>query len=204
MNNQQKSCQSNVAEASHREQGFTILQMVVAIAIVSIVVTFGVMGISRAQSDLALAGAMRQFSGYLEKGRVEAIRRHTTATVVTINSSSSYTVALDKDYDGTIDAGETTTVTLPSGMTFNAANITAYPATISFDSRGRSSFSNITGSTITMRNSYGKTNNIVMSGSGDLTLDTTVTAPASNTNLNAVTTVTTTSNVKTLNSSSYY
>lgn len=192
---------SNEGRALEGESGFSMLQMVVAIAIISIVASFGFIAIKRSQSDLALQGSIRQFSGYLEKGRVEAVRRHVASatTIVTILNNSSYTVTLDSNYDGTLAASETRTITLPTGVTFNSANIT-YPATIAFDSRGRSSSTGVTGSTITMSNTNGTTTGLTMTGGGDLTLDTTVTGPAASTSLAPLnTTVTTSANVKVMN-----
>lgn len=191
---------SNVRRARASEAGFSLLQMLVALAIIGIVLSFGIIAIKRSQRDLELQSSIRQLSGYLEKGRVEAVRRHVAAatTIVNIPNNSSYTVTLDSNYDGTIAASETRTVTLPTGVTFNSANIT-YPATIAFDSRGRSSSTGITGSTISMSNTNGTTTNLTMTGGGDLTLDSTVTGPAASTSLAPVTTVSNTANVKAMN-----
>jgi len=165
-----------------REAGFTIIQLVVAIAIAAVVTTFGIMAVTRAKRDMALSGEIRKFSSFLEKGRIEAVRRRTSVTVVTINSASSYSVTLDSNYDGTVAATETRTMPLPDGVTFNTSNIT-FPATITYNLLGRSSSTNITGSTITMSNSNGTTTTVTMTGGGDLTLDSTVTGPAANTSL---------------------
>jgi Tfp pilus assembly protein FimT len=164
------------------EAGFTLIQMAVTIAIAAIVTSFGIMGVTRAKRDMALSGEMRQFSSFLEKGRIEAVRRRMSVTVVTINSSSSYTVALDSNYDGTVSATETRTMSLPTGVTFNTSNIT-FPATITYNMLGRSTTANITGSTITMSNTNGTTSTVTMTGGGDVTLDSTITGPAANTNL---------------------
>ena len=190
--------ESNLMNAERRgERGFTVLEVVFVVAIIVIVVSFGVISITRAQKDLGLDKAMREFTMYLEKGRVEAVRRHTTVSVITITSATQYTVALDTNYDGTSSTSENRTITLPSGMTFNSANLT-YPATISYDYRGRSSFTNITGTSVAMTNTYGTSSAMTMTGGGDVTLNSTVTGPAANTNINPVTTVSNTANVKTM------
>ena len=188
---------SNLKHVRRGESGFTILQMVITIAIVVVVISFGVIAVKRAQNDMALSGALRQFSGYLEKGRVEAVRRHTSVTVITIDSDSSYTVTLDSNYDGTLSASETRSITLPTGATFSTTNIT-FPATVTYTAQGRSSFTNITGSTITISNTYGTTTSLTMTGGGDVTLDSTVTGPAASTNLVPTTTVSNTSNIKSM------
>jgi Tfp pilus assembly protein FimT len=188
---------SEMKVARRDEAGFSLLQMVITIAIIGIVSSFGFMSIRNAQRDMDMSGAIRQFSVYLEKGRIEAVRRRTSVTVVTLNSATNYTVTLDANYDGTISSSDTRTVTLPTGVTFNSANIT-FPATITYDFKGRSTSANITGSTITMSNANGKTTNVTMTGGGDITLDSTVTGPASSTSLAPTTTVSNTANIKAL------
>jgi Tfp pilus assembly protein FimT len=182
-----------------REAGFTIIQMAVTIAIAAVVMAFGVMAVTRAKRDMALSGEIRKFSSFLEKGRIEAVRRRTSVAVVTINSNSSYTVTLDSNYDGTLSAYETRTVPLPDGVTFNTSNIT-FPATITYNLLGRSSFTNITGSSITMTNTNGTTTNVTLTGGGDVTLDSTITGPAANTNLApSGGNISTTANIKNMN-----
>lgn len=182
MMNRQRNSRANMSRARVGESGFSLLQLVVAIAVVSVVTSVGVIGIKRAQTHMALSGSIREFSSYLEKGRIEAVRRHTSVTAITINSASSYTVTLDTNYDGSVTGSEVKAVTLPTGVTFNTANIT-FPATITYDYKGRSTSTNITGSTLTMSNTYGMTTNLTMTGGGDVTLDSTVTGPATSTNL---------------------
>ena len=188
---------SNMKRVRSGEGGFSLLQMIVTVAIVAIVSNIGFMAVKNANRDQELAGEIRKFAGYLEKGRAEAIRRRTSVTVVTINSASSYTVTLDANYDGTVVATESRVITLASGLTFNSANIT-FPATITYNLQGRSSSTNITGSSISLSNGNGKTTNVTMTGGGDLTLDSTVTGPAAGTNLAPVTTVATDADIKSL------
>jgi Tfp pilus assembly protein FimT len=67
--------------------GFTIMQMVVTIAIIAIVSTFGVLGIRKAQAEYRVQNSARQLAVYLEKARADAIRRH--ATPVTSHGSKA-------------------------------------------------------------------------------------------------------------------
>lgn len=173
---------SEMKPERRRQAGFTIIQMAVTIAIAAIVTSFGIIAVTRAKRDMALSGEVRKFASFLEKGRIEAVRRRTSVTVITINSASSYSVTLDSNYDGTLAATETRTMPLPNGVTFNTSNI-IFPATITYNMLGRSSSTNITGSTITMTNTNGTTTTVTMTGGGDVTLDSTVTGPAANTNL---------------------
>src|SRR5689334_9087355 len=126
------------------ERGFTIIQICITLAIISIVSTFAVLGITRARASMRLSASERELAGYIEQARTDSIRRHATAPVnagdpdlrakITLPASggSSYTVTMDFDKDGVLDAART--INLQSNVTF-----TTNTATIAFDWRGRSS-----------------------------------------------------------------
>jgi len=145
-----------------KQKGFTIMQMVVTIAIVAIVSTFGVLGIRKAQATFRLQNSARQLAVYLEKARADAIRRHAaTGSESGVQAfgpgTNTYTVRMDFG-SGTL---QTRTFQLESGITFlTNAQITA------FDWRGR----------IPSRTVYQLTNGtddpvpVDVSGSGDITV----------------------------------
>jgi Tfp pilus assembly protein FimT len=115
---------------ARREGGFTVIQLVIAFAVIAIVSTFAFMGIASARTSMRVQSSARQFAGYVEKARSDAIRRHSTATVqITAANATSYVVTLDFDLDG---ATETRTITLEDGVHINSD-----AATLTFDWRGR-------------------------------------------------------------------
>jgi Tfp pilus assembly protein FimT len=190
---------TNLRVARKGEAGFSFLQMLIAMLVIGVVTTYGFISIKNSKRDMELAGEIRLFSNYLAKARVEAVRRRTSVTAITITSNSAYTVTLDSNYDGTISSSEIRAVTLPTGVTFTSG-ITNYPATISYDLKGRETTTNISGSTLTMSNANGTTTTVTMTGGGDLTLDTTVTGPATSTNLAPTAgTIATNTSVKSMN-----
>ena len=146
-----------------KQHGFTIMQLVVTIAIIAIVSTFGVLGITKARAQFRLQNSARQLAVYLEKARADAIRRHAaTGNESGVQQpsgpgSNSYIVRMDFG-TGTL---QTRTFQLESGITFlTNAQITA------FDWRGR----------IPSRTVYQVTNGtdepvpVDVSGSGDITI----------------------------------
>ena len=146
-----------------KQYGFTMLQMVVTIAIIAIVSTFGVLGITRARAQYRLQNSARQLAVYIEKARADAIRRHAaTGSESGVQQpfgpgTNTYIVRMDFG-TGTLT---TRTFRLESGITFlTNAQITA------FDWRGR----------IPARTVYQLTNGIDdpvpvdVSGSGDVTV----------------------------------
>jgi hypothetical protein len=109
------------------------MQMVVTVAIVSIISVFGVLGITNARAEFRLQSSARLFATYVEKARVDAIRRHapsdSESSIETFGQgTTNYTVTMDF---GT-GALETRTFYLESGLTFETA-----AKKVSFDWRGR-------------------------------------------------------------------
>ena len=113
-----------------RQAGFTTVQMLITLAIVTIVSTFALFAIDSARASVRLTGSTREFAGYLEKARSNAIRRNATSEVTILNQNS-YSVTMDFDGDGTV---ETRTINLQSGVTFPAGHV---GITAQFDWRGR-------------------------------------------------------------------
>lgn len=115
-----------------KQQGFTITQMVITIAIIAIVSTFGVLGIRTARAEFRLQNNARLFASYVEKARADAIRRHAESG----QESSIETFGPGNNkYEVTMDWGnglETRTFYLEADMSFNTA-----AQKVSFDWRGR-------------------------------------------------------------------
>jgi type II secretory pathway pseudopilin PulG len=119
--------------ATKNPNGFTIMQMIVTIAIIAVVTTFGVLGITNARAEFRQQNSARVFASYLEKARADSVRRHATPG----NESSVETFAPGTNiYAVTMDFGsgtvETRNFQLEPGISFNTA-----PKKLSFDWRGR-------------------------------------------------------------------
>lgn len=115
------------------QRGFTITQMVITIAIISLVSTFGVLGIRNARAEFRLQNNARLFATYVEKARVDAIRRHapdgSKSSIETFGpGTSNYAVTMDFGSG----AVETRTFNLESGLSFSTT-----AKKVSFDWRGR-------------------------------------------------------------------
>ena len=161
--------------ALRTRSGFSVVEMLITVTLVTIITLFGVMGITRAKASIRLSGAAREYAAYIEKARTFSIRSHADdaserATVTINDDKTSYTVTMDLDGDGDMD---TKTITLPDGVTFDTVE------TIAFDWRGRTW--NTVGTTtesnaqvsITFKNSAG-TVSVGVTGSGDVTIDSNV------------------------------
>ena len=58
-------------KAATRQRGFTIMQMVITVALIAIVTAFGVVGIKNARAEFRLQNAARLFASYVEKARAD-------------------------------------------------------------------------------------------------------------------------------------
>ena len=119
------------APTQHR--GFTTMQMIVTISIIAVVSVFGVLGITNARAEFRLQNSARLFATYVEKARVDAIRRHAPAgqesAIETFGpGTSNYTVTMDFG-NGFL---ETRTFQLETGLAFSTAAMR-----LTFDWRGR-------------------------------------------------------------------
>jgi type II secretory pathway pseudopilin PulG len=154
------------------QQGFTLMQMIIIVALVSVVTTFGAIGIVKARAHMRLARSARQFSTMAEKARADSVRRHAMDAAMAnlqLLSTTRYSVTMDFDGNGVIDAYDTRTFDLEEGVTFAPGFV---GTTITFDWRGRS----VTGQVSPTMILFAATENpsttlITVSGAGDITLD---------------------------------
>ena len=157
---------------TRKRNGFTIIEILIMAAIITIVSLFGLMGITRARASVRLSGAAREYASYIERARMHSIRSHADeagerASVAINEAKTSYAVTSDLDGDGDM---ETKTITLPDGVSFETVE------TIGFDWRGRT-WNTVDGVTtgnaqvsIRLKNSNGSVS-VDVTGSGDITID---------------------------------
>ena len=144
-----------------KQGGFTTVQMLITIAIVTIVSAFALFAIDSARASVRLTGSTRELAGYLEKARSNAIRRNATSELTILNQNS-YSVTMDFDGDGTV---ETRTINLQSGVTFPAGHVGIIAR---FDWRGR-----VPGQIgFELNSDRGPSSTVQLSGSGDVTIGT--------------------------------
>jgi Tfp pilus assembly protein FimT len=117
------------------QRGFSLMQLVITVAVVSIVSSLALYGIASARQRIRLTNSSRLLASYIEKTRVDSVRRHAVnageMSGITFLNNSTYRVTMDFDGDGTM---ETRDVTLDSGVVI-ATN--PLPDPVAFDWRGR-------------------------------------------------------------------
>jgi hypothetical protein len=121
------------SRTTKQHHGFTTMQMIITLAIIALVSSVGVLGIRTARAEFRLQSSARLFASYVEKARLDAIRRHAApgeeSSIETFGPGS-------RDYAITMDFGsgfvETRTFQLDSGLNFATA-----AKKVTFDWRGR-------------------------------------------------------------------
>ena len=159
--------------------GFSMLDLLIVVVLIALVSSLSLLSFQKSNKDLKLASATRTLSVYLEKARLDSLRRHGGASI-NIDSATSYTVNIDFDGSGTATSR---TITLPAGTslsyTLPPAAVTTdpftTPITISYDWRGRST--NVVSLTLTDSTSGVRTSNVMVGSTGDISSDTSVTGP---------------------------
>jgi Tfp pilus assembly protein FimT len=176
------------------ERGVSIVEMLIVVTMIGIVTAFAVMKIGGAQRAMRLSNSARELTSWLEKTRLDSVRRHAMANSemasVTIASANSYTVTIDQNGDGVLDPARTITIPPTHGATFSGITV---PVTIYYNWRGRAV--DASGNPLNLSFSlsdYGGVNNnpIIVTSMGDTSLSSTNTSNVS------VSAVSNTSNIK--------
>src|SRR5215468_7147511 len=118
------------------QSGSTLIQVCVVLAVLGVVSTFAIISFSNTRANLRLQNTTRQLAQYMEKARLDAIRRHSTSTV---------TFTDERTYDITMDwasSGEPTTRTFQFE---DGVNIISTPLpSLTFNWRGRTQSCTVT------------------------------------------------------------
>jgi Tfp pilus assembly protein FimT len=149
------------------ESGFGLTELLIAVGIIAAISVVALINLKSARASLRVQNSVRQLASYMEKARIDAVRRHTTTTV-TFTSLTSYTVNMDFLNTGSpIDR----TFNFESGV--QIANNAELPK-VTFNWRGRT----ITAGTacVTRFSVKNDTNpndglSVDVSGSGDVTVE---------------------------------
>ena len=127
-----------MTKSSAAESGFSVLELLIVAVMISVLVGFAITQIAQAKQNMTRANAVRELATNIEKARLDSIRRHATATAqmaqVVIMNADFYSVTLDINGDGAVDAPRVIGMPADSGLTIQNGT---FPRTIMFNWRGR-------------------------------------------------------------------
>ncbi len=171
---------------SNRQRGVGVLELLLVLTLVAVLSTFAIIGISRSRTSIRLQNSTRIFAGHVEKARLDAVRRH-SATSIDISGPNTYDVFMDFEGNGipatrrfTLDNGIVFTDTNNSPLTVDGAGEVSSPngnavPWADFDFRGRTTECTML---FRLRNSNSENSTLQVMGSGDITVNTAVSTPA--------------------------
>jgi type II secretory pathway pseudopilin PulG len=145
MRNQAREGFTSARRRRSGERGVSVLELLIMLVMVSVITGYALTRISGAQQFMRMENASREFMSYVDKARLDSVRRHAgppgtlpqpVMSSVTITGPRSYRVIMDFDGDGVVDAPRNITIPDNQGVIFNTGT-TPLPITISFNWRGR-------------------------------------------------------------------
>ena len=153
------------------QAGFSLTQLLITVAVIGIVSGLAFMGITSARQRIRLTNSSRLLASYIERARVDSVRRHpmTSAEMsgVQMLSTNTYRVMMDFDGDGDVDTKD---ITLDEGVVFATD-----PLSILFDWRGRLVDLPLTEIKVTIAMQWGDDESdqrvVDVTRSGDVTID---------------------------------
>jgi prepilin-type N-terminal cleavage/methylation domain-containing protein len=151
-------------ERRHNNRGVGMAELVVVLAIIGIVSTFALIQVKSARATLRVQNSVRQLASYMEKARVDAVRRHGQSHVLFTNRQS-YSVTMDFNNLG---IPVTRTYVFEQGVQLASSDL---PDVI-FNWRGRTLTSGASCvTTFSVSDTQGHGLSVDVSGSGDVTVE---------------------------------
>ena len=153
------------------QAGFSMMQLLITLGVVSIVSGLAFMGITSARQRIRLTNSSRLLASYVERARVDSVRRHPLNAAdmagVEVLNTTTYRVKMDFDSNGTV---ETRDITLDEGVVFATD-----PIALAFDWRGRLVDLPLTEIKVSIAMQWGDDPNdqriVDVTRSGDVTID---------------------------------
>ena len=147
-----------------RDRGVGMVELVVVLAIVGVATTVALLQIRSARSALRVQNSVRQLASYMEKARVDAVRRHGTSTI-SFSDTRTYSVTMDFSNNGT---PTTRTFTFQDDVRLASSEL----PNVTFNWRGRTltaGSSCVTTFAVSDTMNHGLS--VDVSGSGDVTVE---------------------------------
>jgi len=152
------------AEKRRAERGAGIVELVIVLAIAGVISAYALIQVRSSRSALRVQNSVRQLASYMEKARIDAVRRHDTSTV---SFSNTRTYSVRMDFNGSGNA-TTRTFTFQDGVNLASSDL----PNVTFNWRGRtltSGSSCVTTFAVSDTMDHGLS--VDVSGSGDVTVE---------------------------------
>ncbi|HKG59153.1 MAG TPA: GspH/FimT family protein [Pyrinomonadaceae bacterium] len=151
-------------EQLSRERGAGIVELVIVVALVAVISAFALLQVKSSRAALRVQNSVRQLASYMEKSRIDAVRRHGTSTV-SFSDTRTYSVTMDFNNSG---SPTTRTFTFQDSVNLASSEL----PNVTFNWRGRT----LTGgsscvTTFAVSDTMDHGLSVDVSGSGDVTVE---------------------------------
>lgn len=151
-------------ERRHSTRGVGMAELVIVVAIIGIVSTFALIQVKSARATLRLQNSVRQLASFMEKARVDAVRRHGNSQVL-FTDLRTYSVTMDFN---SLGVPSTRTYIFEDGVQLASSD---FPDVL-FNWRGRTLTSGASCvTTFSVSDAQGDGLSVDVSGSGDVTVE---------------------------------
>src|SRR5258705_9237558 len=144
-------------------RGASIVELIIVVTIIGVMSAFALIQVQSARSSMRVQNSVRQLSSYMEKARVDAVRRHDEASV-TFTSPTTYDVKMDFNNSG---HAVTRTFSFQDGVKVASSDL----PNVTFNWRGRTVSSGASCVTTFSVAEGNKGLSVDVSGSGDVTVE---------------------------------
>jgi Tfp pilus assembly protein FimT len=135
--------------------GVSLVEVLIVLAMVGILSTLALVQLAGARTDFQRQNIVREFKNYLERARFDSVKRRPSSddqkSTVTLTSSTTISVKLDFNGDGTISSAETRSIdfTQRSNTRIYVTDTLNYPVNIRFNRRGQAEAIDYLGNSVT-------------------------------------------------------
>ncbi len=124
------------------ERGYSLVELMIVLIITAILVTLALISFRNTQTQFNRQNIARELKVNLERARFDSVKRRAVNTAdlaeVKLLSATSFSVKIDTNQNGMLDANETRTINFAGQPTVRlVGNSLVFPITINFDRYGR-------------------------------------------------------------------
>jgi|GEM_PF-2304819 len=139
--NTANAMQNGMKKELNHQSGITVVELLIVVVIMMVIAVFALGSFERSKQSFRREGLARELKAYLDRARTDSVKRRANTSTqmasVVLNDARSYSVNLDLNYDGVLQANEKRTIPISEQQGEIVSTGLNFPISIMFDWRGR-------------------------------------------------------------------